>query len=410
MKYILIIGDGMADNPILDLGNKTPLTHTPTPHMDYLAKKGVVGQVKNCPDGLPCGSDTAILSIMGYDPRAYFTGRAPLEAAASGIRLQPGNIAYRCNLVTLEHCDKPMAEKKILSHCAGSIEGEDALAVVDILLQHPEFSAMAKEAGLVIHPSPSFRHMTVQESGDIQGMVTHAPHDHLGEVCGTYLPTGTNTAETLLALMELAHEILKLHPFNDRRMKAGKAPANGIWLWAEGTAPDLPSFQEKFGKTGAIVSAVPLCQGIAKLVGLEAPVIPGATGELDTNYEGKVFSAINHLADKDFVAIHIEAPDECTHAGDLEGKVEAIARLDSLVVGPIMQKMDGKDYRILVISDHKTLIETRGHDPEPVPFLLYDSTAETDAGLPYDETSGSQGKDYADGSATCMNLLFGNLS
>lgn len=406
MKYILIIGDGMADNPVAELGDQTPLTHCNIPHIDALAKKGQVGQVKNCPDHLPAGSDTAILSIMGYDPNQYFTGRAPLEAAASGIRLEPGNIAYRCNLITLEHCPGNLASKKLLSHCAGSIEGEDALDIVQILLDHPEFSALAKKAGVLIHPSPSFRHMTVQDSGDLKGATLAPPHDHLGEVCGPYLPSGSPTAQSLLELMELAHEILKDHPKNETRMNQGKAPANGIWFWAEGTAVSLPSFQAQFGKTGAIISAVPLCQGIAKLVGLEAPMVPGATGELDTNYEGKVFSAIHQLQDKDFVAIHIEAPDECTHAGDLDGKIEAIHRLDQRVVAPILQKMEGQDFRLLLLSDHKTLTATRGHDGEPVPYLLYDSKEESPCNLPYDEISGSKGPSYQDGAATCMPLLF----
>ncbi|MFI3253063.1 MAG: alkaline phosphatase family protein [Eubacteriales bacterium] len=406
MKYILVIGDGMADNAVDLLGDKTPLEYTKIPNIDALAEKGTVGWVKNCPEGLPAGSDTAILSIMGYDPNVYFTGRAPLEAAASDILLQEGNIAYRCNLVSLEDKDAPMSQKKILSHCAGSIEGEDALKVLDILLSNPKFTEEAKKQGVTIHPAPSFRHMTVQEKGSVEGAVYTPPHDHLGEVCGEYLPKGNETAENLLRLMEIAHEILNEHPFNMERREKILAPANGIWFWAEGTAVTLSPFREKFGKTGAMISAVPLCHGIAKLVGLKAPIVPGATGELETNYEGKVFMAMNLLEDHDFVAIHIEAPDECTHAGDLEGKIEAIRRIDQQVIAPIVQKMDGKDFRLLLISDHKTLIATRGHDADYVPYLIYDSRVDSKKGLPYSETAGEKGPRFEDGAATCMPLLF----
>lgn len=406
MKYILVIGDGMSDNPIDSLGGKTPVEYVDTPAIDELAKKGSVGWVKNCPEAFAPGSDTGILSIMGYDPNKYFTGRAPMESAASDIFLQEGDVAYRCNLVSFEDKDCEMKDKKLLSHCAGSIEGEDALEIVNILLNHPDFAAEAKKYGVTIHPSPSFRHMTVQAGADVKGCTFEPPHDHLGEVCGEFLPKGGETADNLLKLMELAHTILNRHEFNEKRRSIRKAPANGIWFWAEGTAVALPSFGETFGKTGAMISAVPLCQGIAKLVGLKAPIIPGATGELDTNYEGKVFVALNLLADMDFVAIHIEAPDECTHAGDLDGKLEAIKRLNDLVIAPIAQRMEGKDYRLLYLSDHKTLISTRGHDADYVPFMLYDSTVDTKNGLPYGETSGEKGPRYEDGAATCMPLLF----
>lgn len=406
MKYILVIGDGMADNAVDTLGGKTPLEYAKTDFIDEMAAKGTVGWVKNCPEGFPPGSDTGILSIMGYDPNKYFTGRAPMEAAASGIHLKSGNIAYRCNLVSFEDKEAPMSEKKILSHCAGSIEGEDALEIVGILLKDEKFSALAKKYAVVINPSPSFRHMTVQESGDITTCTFEPPHDHLGEICGDFLPKGGETAKQLLELMELAHEILDKHEFNNARRAMTKAPANGIWFWAEGTAVSLPDFKETFGKTGVMISAVPLCQGIAKLVGLEAPIVPGATGELDTNYEGKVFMALELLKERDFVAIHIEAPDECTHAGDLEGKLEAIKRINDLVIFPIAERMEGKDYRLLFISDHKTLIATRGHDADYVPYMLYDSRKDSGNGLPYNETAGEKGPRYEDGAATCMPLLF----
>lgn len=406
MKYILVIGDGMADNPVESLGGKTPMAYAKTPVVDFLAAKGTVGSVKNCPPPFAPGSDTGIMSIMGYDPLKYFTGRAPMEAAASDIFLEVGNIAYRCNLVSFEEKDCPLAEKKILSHCAGSIEGAEAYEIISLLLADETFSKEAERLGVVIHPAPSFRHMTVQSSGDIEQAVFEPPHDHLGEVCGEFLPKGSKTAEDMKHLMEIAHDFLKNHPFNQKRTEKLKAPANGIWFWAEGTAVALDSFEEKFGKTGAIISAVPLCQGIGKLVGLPAPTVPGATGELETNYEGKVFMALEHLSSKDFVCIHIEAPDECTHAGNLPEKIEAIERIDSRVIAPILQRMEGKEFRLLYLPDHKTLIATRGHDAEPVPFLLYDSRVDTKSGLRFTEETGATGKFYEDGAATCMNLLF----
>lgn len=421
MKHILIIGDGMADRPNPSLGGKTPMEYAKTPFMDMLAKKSLTGMTINCPEEMAPGSDTGIMDIMGYEPRTYFTGRAPLEAAASDIKLRTGNVAYRCNLVSFEDKDAPMCEKKLLSHCAGSIEGEDALEVMSILLNNDTFAKAAKERGVVIHPSPSFRHMTVQETGDVKGCHFQPPHEHLGEVCKENLPTGGETAKQMLELMEIAHDILDKHEFNNKRRNGVKAPANGIWFWAEGTAVELPSFQEKFGKTGAMISAVPLCQGIAKLIGIPAPNVPGATGELETNYEGKVFMAMELLADRDMVVIHIEAPDECAHAGDMEGKIDAIERIDSRVVAPILQKMEGKEFRLLIVSDHETFLDTRGHGGDYVPFLLYDSTCELEEVAPqgfHEEEcrkgcifpanykEGKDSKAPKGGYGNCMNLLF----
>jgi len=408
MKYILIIGDGMADNPVSELGGITPLEYANIPVMDSLSARGVMGSVKNCPDSLPAGSDTAITSIFGCDPLKYYTGRAPLEAAATGIRLKTGDIAYRCNMVTFEDIEAPLEEKKILSHSAGSIEGERSLALITALFADAEFSAAAKSAGMMVNPAESFRHIAVQSGAVSEGMVLCPPHDHLDEMAGPYLPGGSENAEVLKALMVLAHEKLNHHPINNELRAAGKKPANGIWFWAEGTAVELPSFCDAFGKTGGVVSAVPLCHGIAALIGLEPIFVEGATGELHTNYEGKVSAAMEVLKRHDFVAVHIEAPDECTHAGDTPGKLQAIEWLDSRVVGPLVQKLSdiGEDFRMLILSDHKTLTSTRGHDGEPVPFVLYDSTRDTGCGLKYSERDGEKGEYYPDGAASCMRMLF----
>ena len=413
MKYILVIGDGMADNPVESLGNKTPLQYANIPVLDSLSAKGELGSVKTCPEGLPAGSDTGILSIFGADPKVCYTGRSPLEAAATGIQLAAGDVSYRCNMVAYEDGDMPFAEKKILSHSGGSIEGEESMTLVSDLFSNAEFAAAAKEAGMGIYPAPSFRHIAVQAGADIKNIVLAPPHDHLGEVISGFLPAGNENAKVLKNLMEIANRVLSHHPINEARRRAGKLPANGVWFWAEGSAVTLSSFVEKFQKSGTVVSAVPLCHGIANLVGLNVTLVEGATGELDTNYEGKVEAAMAALkSGQDFAAIHIEAPDECTHNGDLAGKIQAIEWIDSRVLKPLTAALaqEGMEYRLLVLADHKTLTSTRGHDGEPVPYLIYDSRKDTKCGLSYSEESGQAGPYYNDGAKALMPLLFEQLT
>lgn len=408
MKYILIIGDGMADNPVPELGNKTPLQYANIPHINSLACKGVIGSVKNCPEGLPPGSDTAILSIFGADPRVCYTGRSPLEAAATGIKLKNGDVSYRCNMITLEDSDKPFSEKKIFSHSGGSIDGESSIELIKFLFDDPEFKAMADKAGMIVYPAASFRHIAVQRGADIKGIKLAPPHDHLDEVICEYLPSGCANADVLKQLMELANKVLDHHPINEQRRKNGKLPANGVWFWAEGTGVELKSFEEQFHHNGAVISAVPLCHGIARLSGLDVIEVEGATGELDTNLEGKVEACVKALEGKyDFAAIHVEAPDECTHNGDLKGKLQAIEWLDSRVFVPLTEALDKEpfDYRILFLSDHKTLTSTRGHDGDPVPFMIYDSSKDTGAGLPYTEEAGLKGP-FVEAGTSLMPMLF----
>ena len=407
MKYILIIGDGMADNPVPSLGGKTPLQHALIPAMDALAAEGVVGSVQNIPAGLPAGSDTAILSIFGCDPRVCYTGRAPLEAAAGGVKLSPGDVAYRCNMVSYEDSGVPFEEKKILSHSAGSIDGEASMQLISDLFDHPRFRRLAQSAGMTVFPAPSFRHIAVQKGADIDGIVLTPPHDHLGETIGTLLPLGCGNAAVLKELMVEAHEILRHHPINETRRASGRLPANGIWFWAEGTAVALPQFTPRYGKTGGVISAVPLCHGIAALVGLDIVTVEGATGELDTNYEGKVDAALEVLRTRDFAAVHVEAPDECTHNGDLPGKLQAIEWLDSRVVGRLTDRLRGSGtcFRMLILSDHKTLTATRGHDGDPVPFLLYDSRKASGTGYTYCEADGEKGP-FVDEGTKLMGMLF----
>ena len=414
MKYFLVIGDGMADNPVPSLGNRTPLEYAKHPVIDSLAARGEVGSVVNCPKPLPAGSETAILSIFGCDPLKYFTGRSPMEAAALGIPLRAGDACYRCNLVTMESGSMPYEEKRILSHSAGSISGEDAKGVVLALTADPEFAAALREARMEIPPVPTFRPLAVQHEGDFSGIRFIPPHDHLGEKCGPLLPqaeaapdaagtpgsaagtshrSAADRAAAFTGLQKLANRILEHHPLNDARRAAGKMPANGIWFWAEGTALELPDFKEEYGCGGAVVSAVPICHGIGVLRGLEMVEVEGATGEIDTNFEGKMEAAWRKLNEYDFVCLHLEAPDECTHNGDLPGKLQSIEWLDSRLVAPLIRRMDeaGMEYRILLLSDHKTLTSTRGHDGDPVPYLIFDSRADTGRGGAYNEPEGLKG-------------------
>ena len=427
MKYILIIGDGMADEPVTELGGRTPLQHANTPAMDALASAGVIGSVLTIPEGMQAGSDTAILSIFGCDPRECFSGRAPLEAAASGISLEPGDVAYRCNMVSFEDGDMRFEDKKILSHSAGAIDGAESDALVTELFKTSPFAEAAKEAGISVYPGSSFMHIAVQKSvnsgseintqhsalaGEAHntGLDLTPPHDHIGEALGQHLPRGCENAAVLGRLMRLAHGVLDAHPYNAKRRAAGELPANGVWFWAEGTAVELPGFVDKYGKTGAVISAVPLCQGIGALIGLKRMLVEGATGELHTNYEGKVEAALEALKSHDFAAIHIEAPDECTHNGDLKGKLQAIEWIDSRIIAPLTGKLSeaGTDYRMLVISDHRTLTSTRGHDGAPVPYIIYDSRSDSGTGLPYSE-SAAVGGCCIEAGTELMGKLFESL-
>ena len=407
MKYLLVIGDGMADNPVPELGGKTPLEAVDTPAIDALARGGMLGSVRTVPKELPPGSDTAILSIFGCDPRRYFTGRSPLEAAGCGVKLEPGCASFRCNMVCLEDGDKPFGEKKILSHNAGSIDGETSMAIITELCADPEFHAALEAAGMTIAPTPSFRHIAQQRGGDIRGLVATPPHDILGQEIGKYEFSGNENAKVLWNLMELANKKLEHLPRNEARRAQGKKPANGIWFWAEGTAVELPSFRGQYGVDGAVISAVPLCHGIGVLRGLEMVEVPGATGELDTNFEGKLEAAWEKLNQYDFVCLHLEAPDECTHNGDLPGKLQAIEWLDSRLVAPLLSRLEaaGMDHRVLLLSDHKTLTATRGHDGDPVPFLLYDSRRNSRRGGVYDEAAGEAGP-FLERGCELLDLLF----
>ena len=309
MKYLLVIGDGMADNPVPALGGKTPLEAAKIPAIDALAARGVVGSVMNCPPQLPAGSETGILSIFGCDPLRYFTGRSPMEAAALGLTLREGDCCYRCNLVGLEEGDQPFEQRRILSHSAGSISGEDALKTIRALNADPDFSAAMKAADMELPPVATFRPLAIEHDGDFSGIRFIPPHDHLGEVIGPLLPDGDPKAKKFADLMRLANKVLEHHPVTEERRASGKMGANGIWFWAEGTAVSLPAFEAAYGMPGAVVSAVPICHGIGVLRGLEKVEVEGATGEIDTNFEGKLEATWQKLQEYDFVCLHLEAPD-----------------------------------------------------------------------------------------------------
>ena len=405
MKYLLIIGDGMADHPVPALGDKTPLEAAAIPILDALARAGTLGKVRTVPQELPPGSDTAILSILGCDTARCYSGRAPLEAAAQGIFLQPGDAAYRCNNVSLSPAPS-FGACRIVSHSAG-LSGDTGRRLLEDLFAHPEFAPLAREAGLQAYPTDSFRHIVVQTGADNTGLSTAPPHDHLGEAVAPLLPAGCPNAALLARVMERAWEILDRHPINRARRESGALPANGIWLWAQGTAAALPDFRERFGRTGAVISAVPLCHGIAALLGLETPMVEGATGELDTNYSGKVEATLAALTRHDFAAVHLEAPDECTHNGDLPGKIEAIQRLDKWIVAPLISALREREepFRVLVLSDHLTLTADGSHNGEPVPFLLYDSREDKGGSGGYSEREAEHGP-FLEAGTELLPLLF----
>ena len=409
MKYVLVIGDGIADEPVDQLGGKTPLEAVSCPGIDALAG-GRLGLCQTVPAGVAPGSDTAILSIFGYDPRTCYTGRSALEAAGMGVMLAPGETSFRVNLCALEgECFETAI---IRSHNGGGIEGEEAVTLMEDLVHDPRFAALAAAIGFSIHITPTFRHIGVIDAGHEpkDGMPRFTePHNILGSAIGAYMPAGdVPLAAHLTALMRASFDVLRDHPVNRARAAAGKLPANCIWPWGPGSAMTLTPFETLYHKRGSAVSAVPLVWGIAGLCGVDTPRVPGATAELDTNYEGKVQAVLDALAGgADFACVHVEAPDECAHAGDVEGKCEAIRRLDSRVVTPLLERLPAVDpnFRVLLLSDHPTLLATRGHDGHAVPFALYDSAA---PGQPrkFDEKNAAATGDFLSEGPMLLRALF----
>lgn len=365
MKYIVILGDGMADEPIDALGGKSPLACAETPVMDELASKGEMGMVQNVPAGMAPGSDVANLSVLGYDPAVCYSGRSPLEALSVGVAMEPTDIVLRCNIVTLTE-EEPYAKKTILDHSSGEISTADA----DILMDAIREAFNSDE--FQYYTGTSYRHITIWKNGTMPQL--EPPHDHLTQVIGPYLPQETK----LRAMMEKSFDILNTHPLNLERAAKGKNKANSLWFWGAGTKPSLQNFTEKTGLKGAMVSAVDLLKGIAVGAGMKVYQVPGATGSIDTNFEGKAQAAIDALTKDgcDFVYVHVEAPDEMGHQGLLKEKIQSIEYLDRRLIAPVKKAMEdaGEDFRMLVLPDHPTPIRLRTHTGDPVPYVLYDST------------------------------------
>lgn len=365
MKYIVIVPDGAADYPLDELNGKTPLQVANTPNMDFLASNGIAGAVRNIPKGFPPGSDVANLSILGYDPRVYYTGRAPLEAVSIGLTLSKNDIAYRCNLVTLKFSDKNQIFME--DYSAGHITTEEAKTLIE------EIDKKLGSDTLRFYSGVSYRHIMVWKDGT-EDVECTPPHDITGKEIMRYLPIGKN-ANFLKELIFKSTEILKDHPVNKKRVSEGKKPANSIWLWGQGRAPHLPTYQEKYKLNGALISAVDLTKGLGILAGFHIINVPGVTGWIDTNYEGKAEYALNALERVDFVYIHIEAPDEAGHQGDYKLKIKALEDIDKIVVGKILTEAPKRfrDFKILLLPDHPTPIKVKTHTADPVPFVIYDS-------------------------------------
>lgn len=378
-KSIILVGDGMGDFPLPELGNRTPLEAADTPAMDYIAGHGSLGLVQTIPEGYAPGSDVANLSLLGYLPEEIYSGRSPLEAASLGVNLQEGETAFRCNLVTLSNGPDGLLMQ---DYCGGHIstgEGAELIRELDQRLGNEKIK---------LYPGVSYRHLLVYR-GDITGLTTFPPHDY----------TGRNVDELWLRyqaipeikeFMEASRSLLAAHVVNRKRQEAGLLPANAVWLWGEGTSPAMPTLKEKYGITGTLISAVDLLKGIAVYAGLAAPDIQGATGYLDTNYEGKVSAALRALEDSDFVFLHVEAPDETGHQGAIDDKIRAIEDFDRQVVKPVLEGLKGgPDFRIIVCMDHLTPVSLKTHTSHPVAFALLDSRQqENDSGLSFSEKNG----------------------
>ena len=398
MKYIVVLGDGMADEPIAELGDKTPLEAASTPMLDELSKKSEVGLVHTIPEGMKPGSDTANLAVLGYNPRKYYTGRSPLEALSIGVDMKDTDIAIRANIVTVSYDNLPYEEKTIIDHSSSEISTEDAAVLLDAL------KAELQNDIYEFYLGTSYRHLLIWQNGSVVELTP--PHDVLGQTIGQYLPED----KALREMMKKSYDILANHPINIERKKQGLNPANSLWFWGAGTKPALSSFEEKNKLKGAMISAVDLLKGIAVGAGMKVIEVEGADGTLHTNYEGKADAAVKTLIEdgSDFVYIHVEAPDEMGHQGSKERKIQAIQFLDEKVIRRVKEKMDasGEAYRMLVLPDHPTPIRCRTHTSNPVPYLLYDSTTSVENNTDYNEKAGKESGIFIPEGFTLIDKLF----
>ena len=399
MKYIIVLGDGMADEPIDALNHKTPLEYSKTSTMDELARKSENGLCYTIPEGMNPGSDTANLSVLGYNPREYYTGRSPLEALSIGVDLKSTDIAIRCNIVTVSEEDIPYEQKTILDHSASEISTKEASILLEAVKAELESDSYHFYLGT------SYRHLLVWDGGSVVELTP--PHDILGKEIDTYLPSNAY----LKNMMKKSYDILNNHPINLERAKKGLNKANSIWFWGAGTRPALMDFESKFGKKGAMISAVDLLKGIAVGANMKVVHVLGADGTLHTNYEGKAMAAVKELVDNqfDFVYIHVEAPDEMGHQGNVWNKIKAIEYIDERIVKLVKKELDEKqvDYRMLIMPDHPTPIHLRTHTSDPVPYLLYDSTDEKSGELLYNENDAKLSGNVVKNGYEIINKLFG---
>ena len=393
MKCIVVLGDGMADEPIAELGGKTPLEFARTPQMDRLAARSEIGMTSTIPEGMAPGSDTANLSVLGYDPKQYYTGRSPLEALSIGADMRDGEIAFRCNLVTLTEEDVPYEEQTILDHSSGEISTEEAEVLLKAVTEGLEAyrAELPELSDCRFYVGTSYRHCMIWRNGRQPELTP--PHDILEKKIGAWLTTDP----LLLKIQKLSYEILKNHPLNQGRKRKGENPANSFWFWGAGTRPALSDFREKFGKKGIMISAVDLLKGIAIGAGMDCAQVAGANGGLDTDYEGKARAAAGALLKEgyDFAYIHVEAPDEMGHQGSARKKVQAIENIDRRVLEPLLRQMDasGEPYRLLLLPDHPTPVRLRTHVAGPVPYLLYDSaTPRRSPGTYSERTAAASGR------------------
>jgi len=398
MKYIVVLGDGMADRDIKELGNKTILDVAKKPNIDSL--KGIMGMVKTVPDTLKPGSDVANLAVMGYNPLECYTGRSPLEAVSIGIKMKDSDVAIRCNLVTLSD-EEDIKKRKMLDYSAGEIstdESKELIKAVEEALGDSEFK---------FYPGISYRHCLIWGKGQT-GLNLTPPHDISDRVIGEYLPNN----DKIFNLMERSYDILKNHPVNIKRIKEGKNPANSIWLWGEGKKPRIENFYKKTGLKGAVISAVDLIKGIGISAGMESIDVEGATGTLDTNYKGKLEAAKKTLLKdgNDFVYIHLEGPDECGHHGDTKGKILAVERIDERVVGPLCEALReaNEDFAMLIMPDHPTPIETKTHSSDPIPFKIYRSNAEKGSVGVYSEKNAAKSGIFIEDGYTLLSKFINN--
>lgn len=398
MKFVIILADGMADEGCRELGGKTPLQYAQTPYMDRLAAGGEIGTARTVPPGYSPGSDIANLSVLGYDPRQYYTGRSPLEAVSMGVEMEPGDISFRCNLVTLSGAE-PYAEKIMQDYSAGEITSNDAallIAKINDRLAGPDIE---------FYPGVSYRHLMIWHGGP-EDTVLVPPHDISGQKIGEHLPAGKGS-DFLLSLMQQSYQFLNDDSLNAERVKKSRNPANSIWLWGQGKKPALTSFYEKFGLKGGVISAVDLIKGIGICAGMQVLEVPGATGNINTNFAGKAEAALRGLdSGLDFVYVHVEAPDEAGHQGELQTKIRAIEEIDKKIVAEIMRGLqDTGPFRLMVLPDHPTPIRTRTHSSDPVPFVIFDSRGKKPGHSSYHEDLAAQSPLKIDQGHTLMNYF-----